>query len=316
MDFRGFLARRLVIGCLQVLLLLVLVFCLSLLLPGDAADVQAGDLTSAAQREEAREFLGLDVSPVTRFVDWFWAVLRGDLGTSYARGEPVWSVIADPLRTSALIALVTTVLLVPTAGVAGFVAGLRPGSRWDRWITTGCLLLDSIPDFVLALLLVTWVALGQGWFPATFIGMDAAGIVRHPEYLVLPLVVLVARTAAPLVRLVRAGVIDQARQPYVEQARRLGVPRGSLLLRHIGPNALGPAMQDLGRTGDSLVAGVLVVEVIFAVPGVATTLIDAVGNRDQPVVLAIVLITGVLAVAVNTAIDLTGQRMVPRRISA
>lgn len=316
MDFRRFLLRRLAIGCIQVLMLLVLVFCLSLLLPGDAADVQAGDLTSADQREEARRLLGLDVSPVTRFADWLVAVLGGDLGTSYSSGEPVWSVIAGPLRTSALIALVTTVVLVPAAGLAGFVTGLRPGSRRDRWISTACLVLDSVPDFVLALVLVTWVALAQGWFPATFVGMDTVGIVRHPEFLVLPLVVLVSCTAAPLVRLVRAGVIDQAHQPYVEQARRLGVPRRSLLLRHIGPNALGPAMQDLGRTGDSLVSGVLVVETIFAIPGVATTLVDAVGNRDQPVVLAIVLITGVVAVLVNTAIDITGQRMVPRRSSA
>jgi peptide/nickel transport system permease protein len=314
MVYSRFVLGRLVIGLVQMAILLVLVFILSLLLPGDAADVQGGDVLGADQRAQARHLLGLDVSPVARFLTWFGHVLTGDLGTSYASGGPVAEVIAEPFAVTGLMALLTTLILLPVTAFAGFAAGLNPGSPRDRVITAVSVFFDSIPDFVFAVLLVAYVAVGLGLFPATFLGTDFDTILTEPGYLVLPLVVMVARVAAPLVRLVRAGVINVMDEPYIAQARRLGVPRRSLLLRHVAPNALGPAMQELGRTGDGLLSGVLIVEAIFVMPGVASALIDAIGDRDDPVILAIVLITGVLAIVVNLVIDLIGQRMVPRGV--
>ncbi|MBB4684116.1 ABC transporter permease [Amycolatopsis jiangsuensis] len=308
-----FALRRLVLGAGQVLLLLVLVFGLSLLLPGDAADARAGEWFSEQQRTQTRQLLGLDLAPVTRFLRWLGHVLTGDLGTSYAGGEPVARVIGEPFAVTGLMAALTTLVLLPVAGCAGFAAGLRPGSVRDRVITTVSVVLDSIPDFVLSVLAVAYLAVRLRLFPATFLGVDLSGMLAEPGYLVLPLTVMVARVAAPIVRLVRAGVIDVLDQPYIRQARRFGVGRASLLLRHVAPNALGPALQELGRTGDGLLSGVLIVEAVFALPGIASTLIEAIGDRDQPVILAIVLITGVVAIAVNTLIDLAGQRMVPRR---
>lgn len=309
-----FVLRRLLIGLLQVLILLALVFGLSLLLPGDAADVQASDAFSERQRAQTREILGLDVAPLERFLAWLGDAAVGEFGRSYASGQPVGTVIGEPFAVTAVMAVLTTAVLVPVAAWSGFTAGLRPGSARDRAITAVSVLFDSIPDFVFAVLLVACFAIGLGWFPPTSLGSDLWTLVSEPGYLVLPLVVMVARVAAPLVRLVRAGVIDVLAQPYIEQARRLGVGRVSLLLRHVAPNALGPAMQELGRTGDGLLSGVLIVEAVFVLPGVASTLIDAIGNRDQPVILAIVLITGVIAIAVNAAIDIAGQRMVPRSV--
>ncbi|MGV9797063.1 ABC transporter permease [Mycobacterium sp. NPDC003449] len=312
-GFSRFAARRALIGLLQVAILLGLIFVLSLLMPGDAADVQSSDLTSAGQREQTRAVLGLDVAPLQRFLDWCGNALTGDLGTSYARGEPVQSVIAEPFLVSAALAVLTTLLLIPVGFGAGFAAGVRPGSVRDRVITTVSVGLDSIPDFVLAVVLIAYLAIGLRWFPATFVGVGPYQALTDPALLVLPLTVMVARVAAPLVRLVRAGVIDTMTMPYIAQARRHGVPRWSLLLRHVAPNALAPAMQDLGRTGDGLLSGVLVVEAIFVLPGVATTLLDAVGNRDQPVILAILLVTGLAAIVVNGLIDAVGTRMVPGR---
>lgn len=312
-GFGRFAARRLVIGVGQVLVLLVLVFGLSLLLPGDAADVQSTDAFSQQQRAETREVLGLDVSPVTRFVEWLGRIARGDLGVSYASGGPVGEIIAEPFAVTAIMAVLTTSLLLPVAAVTGFAAGLRPGAPRDRVITAVSVFFDSIPDFVLAVLLVAYVAIGLGWFPATFLGADVTTMLTEPGYLVLPLVVMVARVSAPLVRLVRSGVISVMHEAYIAQAARLGVPRRSLLVRHVAPNALGSAVQELGRTGDGLLSGVLIVEAVFVMPGIASELIDAIGNRDQPVILAIVLITGLLAIAVNLGIDLAGRRMVPRR---
>jgi peptide/nickel transport system permease protein len=311
-----YLARRLAIGLVQLVILVALVFGLSLLLPGDAADVQASDLYSAEQRARTRQLLGLDADPLTRFGHWLGRVLTGDLGTSLASGRPVGSVIAEPFLVTSLMAALTMLLLVPLAVAAGFGAGLRPGSVRDRVITGVSVFFDSVPDFVLAVLLVAYAAIRLRLFPATFLGTDLATILARPDYLVLPLVVMVARVAAPLVRLIRAGVIDVMHRPYIEQAVRLGVPRRSLLARHVAPNALGPAIQELGRTGDGLLSGVLIVEAVFVMPGIAATLIDAIGNRDQPVLLAIVLITGVAAIVINIGIDLVGRRLVPRRVRA
>ena len=316
MSFWRFVLRRSLIGIVQVAILLALIFVLSLLMPGDAADVQSNDLTTAAQRDQTRAVLGLDVAPLQRFLSWCANALTGDFGMSYARGEPVGSLIVEPFLMSAALAALTTALLIPIGFGAGFVAGLRPGSPADRMITTISVALDSIPDFVLAVVLITYLAIGWQWFPATFVGADLHRAITHPAHLVLPLTVMVARVAAPLVRLVRAGVIDTMATPYIAAARRHGVTRRSLLLRHVAPNALAPAMQDLGRTGDSLLSGVLVVEAIFVMPGVATTLLDAVGSRDQPVILAILLVTGLAAIVVNGLIDMAGTRMVPGRVQA
>ncbi|NLU84843.1 ABC transporter permease [Rhodococcus sp. HNM0569] len=314
MTIGRFAARRAGIAVAQIGMLLALVFVLSLWLPGDAADVQVGDFTSAEQRDETRHLLGLDVAPLERFVSWCTHAATGDFGMSFTQGRPVTEVIAESFATSAVLAVVTTLLLLPVAGGAGFLAGLNPDTLWDRTVTTVSIAFDSIPDFVLAIVLVSYVAVEAGLFPPTFAGMSVADVVAAPAVLVLPLFVMTCRVAAPLVRLVRAGVIDEMSAPYIVQARHLGVPRRSLLLRHVAPNALGPAMQDLGRTSDSLLSGVLVVEAVFVVPGVATTLIDAIGNRDQPVVLAIVLLTGLVTIAVNAAIDVLGHRMVPRQV--
>ena len=311
-SFGRFLLRRTGIGVGQLVVLLVLVFVLSLLLPGDAADVRNNNVLGADQQATARQLLGLNTTPVHRFLVWLGHAVTGDFGVSYASGEQVWDMIAGPFATTGVMAVLSLILLLPIAATAGFAAGVRPGSLRDRVITSVSIGFDSVPDFVLAVLLVTYVALDLDLLPATFLGTDRDTLLSRPEYLVLPLIVMVARVAAPLVRQVRAGVVNVLHQPYIAQAQRLGVGRFSLLVRHVAPNALGPALQELGRTGDGLLSGVLIVEAVFVLPGVASELIDAIGNRDDPVILAIVAITGVVAVGVNFVIDLVGQRLVPR----
>lgn len=309
-----YVVRRVVLGVVQVGILMALLFVLVVLLPGDAADVQSSDLATTEQIARSREALGLHLPPVERFGRWVSSLGHGDLGSSLATGAPVGGIIARPFAVTALLAGITTLLLIPVALGAGFAAGLRPGSWRDRVITTASIVADSVPDFVLALLLVAWLALTRGLLPASFLGVDLTGMIADPRYLVLPVAVMLLRVSAPLVRLVRAGVISVMDEPYVRQAQRLGVPRRSLLLRHVAPTALGPAMQELGRTSDGLLSGVLIVEAIFVVPGVASLLITAINTRDEPVILAVILITGTLAIGLNVVIDVVGRRMVPRSV--
>lgn len=193
----------------------------------------------------------------------------------------------------------------------GLLTGLREGSRTDRVVSSVTLTLTSVPDFVLALLLVGVFALRLGWLPSTWVGADE-GWWRRPELFVLPVVVLLCRTVCALSRQVRAGTVTALHAGYAVQARRLGVRPARLVLRHVLPNAAVPGVQELARTGDQLLGGVLIVEAVFAIPGTATALVEAVQNRDVPTVQALTLTLAAVACLLNLVADLVAHRLAPR----
>ncbi|MFC4052877.1 ABC transporter permease [Actinomadura syzygii] len=304
--------RRVSLAVVQLAALAILIFLLTALLPGDAAEVAFNEQASLEQVAQLRTQLGLDRPLADRFADWAGALLSGDLGTSLIGGEPVGGIVARSLATTALLACVTAVLLVPLSLVLGLVMGLREGGRLDRALSAVMLALNSVPDFVLALVAVAVFALRLGWFPSTWLDAGAADLLTRPGLLVLPVAVLLARTVCLLARQFRAGTIAALHADYVVQARRLGVPRGRLVLRHVLPNAAVPGVQELARTGDQLLGGVLIVEAVFAIPGSATALVDAVQGRDVPVVQALTLLLAAVALAFNVAADLVSHRLAPR----
>lgn len=297
------------LAVVQLAVLSVLVFVLTALLPGDAADMRFTETLTPDQVLRLRAELGLDQPLVERFVDWFGNVLRGDLGTSLISGGPVVDIVKSSVGATLVLTLATLAVVVPLAVALGIVMGTRENGRLDRVITSVTLALSAIPDFVIAVLLVAVFSLKLGWLPATWIG---GSLLASPVLLVLPVAVLLGRTVCLLSRQVRAGTITALRAEYVVQARRLGVPRRRLLLRHVLPNAAVPGVQELARTGDTLLGGVLVVEAIFAIPGFATALVDGVETRDVPVVQGLTLVLAVAALLLNLAADLVCNRLVPR----
>ncbi|GAA2435455.1 ABC transporter permease [Streptomyces lavendulocolor] len=309
---RGYALQRLVLGGVQLALLTVLVFLLTSLLPGDAADVRNDEDATPEQVAALREQLGLDRPALERFTDWAGGVLTGDLGTSLVSGGPVLDVLAGSAGITLLLAAVTLAVVVPLAVLLGIASGLREGGRLDRAVTSVTLALNAVPDFVLALLLVAGLSLRLGWLPATWVGVGAADLIARPALLVLPVGVVAARMICLLSRQVRAGMVTVLKAGYVTQARRLGVPRRTLLLRHVLPNAAVPGVQELARVGDNLVGGVLIVEAVFAIPGVATALVDAVEARDVPTVQGLALVVAAAALLFSLAADLVSHRLVPR----
>ncbi|MFJ3187424.1 ABC transporter permease [Streptomyces halstedii] len=295
----------------QLAVLSVVVFLLTDLLPGDAATVDFNEQAGLDQVAQLREQMGLDRPAAERFADWAHGLLTGDLGTSLVGGGPVSGVLARSVTATAALAAVTILLLVPLAVVIGLVTGLRAGSRTDRVVSAVTLTLTSVPDFVLALLLVALFSLRLGWLPSTWVGADDLWWQR-PELFVLPVAVLLARTVCVLSRQIRAGTLTSLNAGYTVQARRLGVPPVRLVLRHLLPNAAVPGVQELARTGDHLLGGVLVVEAVFAVPGTATALVEAVQNRDVPTVQALTLALAAVACLLNLAADLVSRRLAPR----
>ncbi|KUH39578.1 MULTISPECIES: ABC transporter permease [Streptomyces] len=309
---RGYALQRLALGVGQLALLAVLVFVLTALLPGDAADVRNDEDATDAQVAALREQLGLDRPAVERFTDWAAGLATGDLGTSLVSGGPVRDILADTVGTTLVLGAVTLAVVLPLALLLGVVSGLREGGRLDRAVSSVTLALNAVPDFVLALLLVAGLSLKLGLLPATWVGVGTADLFAEPTLLVLPVTVVAARMVCLLSRQVRAGVVSVLGAGYVAQARRLGVPRRTLLLRHLLPNAAIPGIQELARVGDNLVGGVLIVEAVFAVPGVATALVRAVEARDVPTVQGLALVVAVAALLFSLAADLVCHRLVPR----
>ncbi|MFG1818342.1 ABC transporter permease [Kribbella sp. NPDC049174] len=306
---RSYAAQRAALAVVQLAVLSVLVFVLTALLPGDAAEMRFTETLTPSQVDQLRAQLGLDQPAVERFTHWFGNVLTGDLGTSLISGGPVIDIVKDSVGATLVLTLATLAVVVPLAVALGIVMGTRENGRLDRAITSVTLALSAIPDFVIAVLLVAVFSLKLGWLPATWIGGD---LLASPVLLVLPVAVLLGRTVCLLSRQVRAGTITALQAEYVVQARRLGVRRRRLLLRHVLPNAAVPGVQELARTGDTLLGGVLVVEAIFAIPGFATALVDGVETRDVPVVQGLTLVLAVAALVINLGADLVCNRLVPR----
>ncbi|UNZ21056.1 ABC transporter permease [Streptomyces sp. 891-h] len=308
---RSFVARRLLLGVVQTVAVVLLVFALTEALPGDAAVALAGDDPDPARIAAIREAMHLDRPAWERLGDWAVGLLHGDFGTSLASGRPVSQYIADGFGPTLLLAALTVALLVPVGFGLGVLAARHEGRLIDRLISSVTLAVYAVPEFALGVLLVTVFALQLGWLPPTAVGFGT-DLLGHPAALVLPVLVLLSRPVCSLARLMRAGMIDALASPYVSQARRYGVTGARIRYTHALPNALAPAAQQLARTVDWLLSGVVVVEALYVIPGLGTVLLNAVAERDVPVVQGLAVVFGVLTVALNLGADLVAHRLAPR----
>lgn len=310
-PWRSWAARRLLLGLAQTAAVVLLVFVLTEALPGDAAVALAGDDPDPARIAAIREALHLDRPAHERLADWTTGLLHGDLGVSLASGRPVTSALADGFGPTLLLAALTVTLLVPLGVGLGVLGARREGGPVDRAVSSLTLAVYAVPEFAFGVLLVSVFALRLGWLPPTAVGYGT-DLLAHPAVLVLPVLVLLARPVCSLSRLVRAGMIDALAAPYTAQARRYGVSGARVRYAHALPNAVAPAAQQLARTVDWLLSGVIVVEALFVVPGLGTVLMDAVAARDVPVVQGLAVVFGLVAVVLNLAADLVARRFAPR----
>ncbi len=312
MTLRGYAVRRLALGAVQIVAVAVLVFAAAEALPGDAAVVAAGEEADGERIADLRRNLGLDRPATERLWSWLGGLAEGDLGRSVLTNRPVGEILQDGFPATAVLGGVTAAMLVPLSIGLGLLCGRREGSRLDRVVCTATVAAHAVPEFGLALLLVALFSLNLELLPATAVGAGAWEMLERPSLLVLPVVVLLCRSMATVTRLVRAGVIDVGSSPFVAQAGYLGLPMSRVLWCHVLPNALAPAVQALARATDWLLAGVVVVESVFVVPGVGRSLVDAVAARDVPVVQGIAVLAATVTVVVNLVADLVGHALVPR----
>ena len=300
---------RALVALAQFAAVSVIVFLLTSSLPGDAAEIVLGRDATAEQIATLRAQLGLDRPLGGRLAEWVGGLVRGDLGTSLVTGRPVLDEVGSRLGVTVLLAAVALAVLVPLALAAGTVAGRRPGSTVDRGLTGLLVGLQAVPEFALGLVLVGVFALQLAWLPATAAGGSFLG----PAVLVLPVVVLVANQLGRLARQIRVGVVATDVAEHVVHLRRLGLPERTVLLRHVLPGAALPSIQQLARIVDSLLGGVVVVEALFALPGVGSGFVEAVSARDLPVVQGYALLYAATTIGVNLVADLVSARLTPHR---
>lgn len=304
-------ARRLLLGVAQTAAVVLLVFALTEALPGDAAVALAGDQPDPERIAALRSAMHLDRPAYERLAEWAAGLLHGDLGTSLASGRPVSAYLADGFGPTVLLAVLTVALLVPAGVGLGVLAARHEGRLADRLISSVTLGVYAVPEFAFGVLLVTVFALRLGWLPPTAVGYGN-DLLAHPAALVLPVLVLLSRPVCSLARLIRAGMIDALASPYAAQARRYGIAGARIRYAHALPNAIAPAAQQLARTIDWLLCGVIVVEALFVIPGLGTVLMNAVAERDIPVVQGLAVVFGVATVVLNLGADLVAHRFAPR----
>lgn len=298
------LIRRIAYGLLTLWLVSVLVFAGTEILPGDVATARLGQAATPETVAALRKELNLDRPLTERYQSWFEGLLRGDLGTTYTARRPVSTMVARAAERTFLLAALTAAVAIPLGLALGLLAAAFPNSVLDRGISIATLSLISVPEFVIAAILVMGFAVYLRWLPAIAGTSGSSSLLETFRALALPILTLTATMLAHLTRLTRAAVISVQSSPYIQMAVLKGLPRHRIVLRHALPNVLAPVINVVALNLAYLVTGVVVVEIVFAYPGLGKLLVDAVAGQDIPLVQACVMIFVGTYVALNLLADM------------
>ena len=304
--------RRSAVAVLLLVLVSVLIFAATLVLPGDAADQILGRSGSAAQKAQLRHQLGLDRPVLAQYASWIGGVLHGDLGHSLASGEPVTAFISARLGNSVVLAIAALLVMVPFATLLGTIAGVRRGRAADHAISLVSLGLIALPEFVTGTILAVLLGVTLAWLPPTSIILSGSGPLSDPKLLVLPVLTLCIAGSAYIIRMLRAGVVEAMTYDYVQAARLNGISERRIVVWHALRNALGPTVQVVALTVQWLIGGLVVVETVFSYPGLGQGLVQAVTARDIPVVQSLTLLIAAFYILVNLLADIVVILLVPK----
>ena len=308
----AFLLRRLVSLIVTVWLATIVVFTVLQLVPGDPALLMLGVNAQPDTLAALRSQMGLDQPILTRYLDWAGGLVRGDLGVSLTYARPVAELVAERLAVTLPLALLSLAISTVLALPLGLYAAARRG-RGGAWAVLGFSQLGvSMPSFWIAILLILLFSLTLHWFPAGGFPGWGGGIGPALHALVLPALALAVPEAAILARVTRTAVLDTLGEDHVRTARAKGGGRTAVLLRHALPNALIPVATVLGLQISFLVAGAVVVENVFTLPGLGRLLYQAIGQRDLIVVQGVVVLLALFVVVVSALVDIACALADPR----
>lgn len=311
-----FLAQRLAAVVPVLLVVAVIVFLILRLTPGDPAAVIAGNNATNEDIDRIREQLGLSKPLLAQFWIWFSGVLQGDLGYSFYLNKPVTELIGQRIEPTLSLAAGTLLLSVLLAVPLGTLAAWRMGGWLDRILSGFSVAGFSIPVFVVGYVLIYVFAIELQWLPVQgyrrLFGPSSQGVGPWAYQLVLPWVTLSTIYLALIARITRASVSEALTEDYIRTARAKGLREIAVLMRHALANAAVPIATVIGIGVALLIGGVVVTETVYAIPGLGSLTVDAVLNRDFPVIQGVVLFFSVLYVLVNLLVDLSYLVLDPR----
>lgn len=315
------LLRRRALGSIPVLLIVVVLgFLLLESASGDAVDAYLGSIGGgdAGLVEALRRDYGLDRSVLARLWLYLSSLARLDLGWSLAFGRPVGALIGERLPNTLLLMGSATALSFGLGSALGIVAGARPGGARDRILSAASLVVYAVPSFWLGLVLSIAFSVKLRWFPIAgleTIASGKTGLARAGDiaaHLVLPVAALALIYLALFLRVMRSAMAEAWKLDFVLFARAKGLSKGRIALRHVARNAVLPLVTMLGLQSASMLSGSVVIESVFAVPGFGRLAQEAVGGRDAPLLMGIILVSAVLVIAVNLVVDLVYALLDPR----
>jgi peptide/nickel transport system permease protein len=307
-----YLLRRLGFLLLTLLLTSLLIFAITQLLPGDVARVILGREASETALQALRVELGLDRPLPVRYLAWLANFVQGDWGNSYSTDLPIRALVVERLGNSLMLAGLTLVMAVPLAVALGVVAGLNENRPLDYLISITSLSVVGLPEFVTGLVLIQLLAFRLKLFPANSSIRPGTGFLEALPMLVLPALTATLVLLAYIARLTRAGVVEELKQPYVRTATLKGLPRRTVIGKHVLRNALLPTITVVAISFGWLIGGLIVVENVFNYPGLGRLLTFAIDRRDLPLLQAITFVTALCFALMNLVADLLYAFLNPR----
>jgi peptide/nickel transport system permease protein len=309
---RSYLGRRLASAIPVVLVVAIVGFVLFRLTPGDPAALLAGDNASREQIERTRQYLGLDQPIHVQFGRYLSRLARADFGQSIFLGRPVTTAILERLEPTISLAIAAEIFAIALAVPLGLVAALRANTWLDQAAMALALAGLSIPAFWLGLLLVFSFGVKLGWLPVGEFRPLRDGLGPFVRHMILPAVSLGLIQMALTARMVRSSMLEVLREDYIRTAHAKGMSGRTIVLRHALLNALIPTVTVVGLGFGALVSGAVVVETIFALPGLGRLTASALLNRDYPLIQAILMFVAMIFIVMNLLVDLAYAYLDPR----
>ena len=282
----------------------LVVFLLIQMVPGDVVSALLGMRTSPEAAAALRRMFGLDQPLPVQYARWAGAILRGDLGHSLRTGLPVSYLLVSRLAVTAELAGLGVLLAVLFGMPLGVIAALRQNTATDYVATSGALVGLSMPDFWLGTLLVLVFSIRLRWLPPTGYVPFSVDPLQNLKLMLMPAVTLAGGSASYIMRMTRSLLLEVLSKDYVRTARGKGLPERTVVYAHAFRNALVPILSVVGQQLGYLMGGVVIVEAIFAVPGIGRTALESIYNRDYPVVMGVVLLIALIYVVINLVVDL------------
>jgi peptide/nickel transport system permease protein len=312
MDLFLIISRRLAIGLVTVLFVSLLVFAGTELLPGDVAQAILGQGATPELIANVHARLGLDQPILVRYFKWLGNLVTGELGTSLANGREITELMSERSGNTFLLASVTALVAVPLSILLGLIAATKPNGKVDKVISGVTLTLISIPDFLVAVILVSIFSVQLGWLPALSTLRPNSDFLQIARTLALPVTALSFTILAHMSRMTRTAVINVLTTPAIEMAILKGVPKSRILLIHALLNAIAPIINVIALNLAYLISGVVVIETLFNLNGLGKLMVEAVTSRDVPLVQGCAMLFCAIYVLLNLFADTVSILANPR----